>query len=164
MGYSPLSPQSLICYLSRRFLNLDLRKNAKRSKIEPTTRHPLEILPLATPLDPMGGFSCEGVDPLSQVASEKSLELETGDVVRKRDQPSLLDLYHESWSSRTAILNKYTTTERLSIVTSFLSGGETSQCLYISRKCVPNHPFHLYSQSAIDNDGREGETSSGTVG
>lgn len=45
--------------------------------------------------------------------------------------------YVESWSSRrSAILHKYTTGEKLSILTSFLSGGETikSQTTTISEK------------------------------
>lgn len=94
-------------------------------------------------LDPLS-IAFDGIDPLSQFAIESERESASAPVVAsgmsendagvhrnklKREASGLPSLM-ESWSSRrAAILNKYTTTERLSIVTSFLTGGETSEFL-----------------------------------
>ena len=44
---------------------------------------------------------------------------------RRKNKDAQLDDLIEPWSARkSAILNKFTTSEKLSIVTSFLSGGE----------------------------------------
>lgn len=44
---------------------------------------------------------------------------------RRKSKDSSLDDTVEPWAARkSAILNKFTTSEKLSIVTSFLSGGE----------------------------------------
>lgn len=86
-------------------------------------------------LDPLS-FAFDGMDPLSQFAIESEQNKDKEDVVEQQQEAnvqrksktgaSLVQM--ESWSSRrAAILNKYTTTERLSIVTSFLTGGETSE-------------------------------------
>lgn len=86
-------------------------------------------------LDPLS-FAFDGMDPLSQFAIESeqktvqsvpaAAEQEANSHRKSRGVGSLVQV--ESWSSRrAAILNKYTTTERLSIVTSFLTGGETSK-------------------------------------
>lgn len=97
-------------------------------------------------LDPLS-IAFDGIDPLSQFAIESELnKKETGKPEEvsngggggvgrrsKRDAAGASSTalsQMESWSSRrAAILNKYTTTERLSIVTSFLTGGETSEYL-----------------------------------
>lgn len=87
-------------------------------------------------LDPLS-IAFDGIDPLSQFAIESEREAgseKDQEVVPRRVNQdakaggaSALSQM-ESWSSRrAAILNKYTTTERLSIVTSFLTGGETSE-------------------------------------
>lgn len=98
-------------------------------------------------LDPLS-TAFDGIDPLSQFAIESERDggsalitpassslvakAELGEFngnPRKVKKETSLGLSQmESWSSRrAAILNKYTTTERLSIVTSFLTGGETSE-------------------------------------
>lgn len=85
-------------------------------------------------LDPLS-TAFDGIDPLSQFALESERQessAETPESVSKVQRKTKREVtvgssQMESWSSRrAAILNKYTTTERLSIVTSFLSGGETS--------------------------------------
>lgn len=90
-------------------------------------------------LDPLS-TAFDGIDPLSQFAIESERDggplipvakAELGELngnQRKGKKETLGLSQMESWSSRrAAILNKYTTTERLSIVTSFLTGGETSE-------------------------------------
>lgn len=89
-------------------------------------------------LDPLS-IAFDGIDPLSQFAIESQREDATGagsgqpdsmDGKRTKKDAGCGPTLMESWSSkRAAILNKYTTTERLSIVTSFLTGGETSEWL-----------------------------------
>ncbi|GAB0088083.1 VPS35 endosomal protein sorting factor-like [Sergentomyia squamirostris] len=81
-------------------------------------------------LDPLSQ-AFDGSDPLSQFAKQASLEVDPLTQIaaelsglKKADSP--LEEAIEPWSARrSAILNKYTTAERLSIVTSFLSGGES---------------------------------------
>ncbi|XP_059611649.1 VPS35 endosomal protein sorting factor-like [Phlebotomus argentipes] len=74
--------------------------------------------------DPLSQFARQAsleVDPLSQIAAEYELSSSGG---KKMDSP--LEEAIEPWSSRrSAILSKYTTAERLSIVTSFVSGSES---------------------------------------
>lgn len=103
-------------------------------------------------LDPLS-IAFDGIDPLSQFAIESERDRDTAQAAgksepfepdgqrhkSKREMPGLSQM--ESWSSRrAAILNKYTTTERLSIVTSFLTGGETSKLsfgfIYLSKPFV----------------------------
>jgi hypothetical protein len=49
---------------------------------------------------------------------------------RRKSKDALLDDAVEPWAARkSAILNKFTTSEKLSIVTSFLSGGEKGMLL-----------------------------------
>lgn len=86
-------------------------------------------------LDPLS-FAFDGMDPLSQFAieseqnkdKEEAAEQQQEANVQRKSKTGASLVQMESWSSRrAAILNKYTTTERLSIVTSFLTGGETSE-------------------------------------
>lgn len=83
-------------------------------------------------LDPLS-LAFDGIDPLSQFAIESEnadpLSQMAAEVTSKRGiKESPLEESMESWAARRpTILAKYTTTERLSIVTSFLSGGETSE-------------------------------------
>lgn len=76
--------------------------------------------------DPLSQFARQAsleVDPLSQLAAEYELNASG---IMKADSP--LEEAIEPWSSRrSAILSKYTTAERLSIVTSFVSGNESSK-------------------------------------
>ncbi|XP_039446125.1 VPS35 endosomal protein sorting factor-like [Culex pipiens pallens] len=97
----------------------------------------LSLDPLSLALDgsdPLSAFAArQGSDPLSQMAAE----FDGGSPVAKlgasasqkksREVSCLLDMeLIEPWGARRgAILNKYTTNEKLSIVTSFLNGGET---------------------------------------
>ncbi|CRK98610.1 CLUMA_CG011946, isoform A [Clunio marinus] len=69
--------------------------------------------------DPLSQFARQEIDPLSQMAAE----LEATSISNNSKQRVKLEPSIESWSSRRAvILNKYTTSERLSIATSFLGG------------------------------------------
>lgn len=83
--------------------------------------------PLATVLDgtdPLSQFAnSESKDPLSAMASEYSME--ERESFGKRSKPVNLEETFEPWNvKKTSILSKYTTSEKLSIMTSFLSGGE----------------------------------------
>jgi hypothetical protein len=71
--------------------------------------------------DPLSAFARqEAMDPLSQIASEYE-EAKSRKLNAAND-----DI--EPWSvRRSAILNRYTTSEKLTIVTSFLTGGEMSK-------------------------------------
>lgn len=70
-------------------------------------------------MDPLSQFAAS--DPLSQMAAEVNmLERQKEDRIRRNTEDNF-----EPWSAkRSAILTKYTTSEKLSIVTCFLSGGE----------------------------------------
>lgn len=89
-------------------------------------------------MDPLGA-ALEGTDPLSQLVNQQKLdplsamaaESWVEPVEGKRGKENVTtstatdDGLRESWSARKAgILCKFTTSEKLSIVTSFLSGGE----------------------------------------
>lgn len=72
-------------------------------------------------------LALDGSDPLSQFARLDEISpLSETDGNRKSIQK--VSVKFQSWASkRPAILNKYTTSEKLSIVTSFLTGGEISK-------------------------------------
>lgn len=71
--------------------------------------------------DPLSQFARQEVDPLSQMAAEFEATSISNNSHRKLKVESSV----ESWNSRRAIiLNKYTTSERLTIATSFL-GAES---------------------------------------
>ncbi|XP_055679192.1 VPS35 endosomal protein sorting factor-like [Lutzomyia longipalpis] len=81
-------------------------------------------------IDPCEAF--DGSDPLSQFARQASLEVDPLSQIAAdyelgaKETDSPLEEAIEPWSSRrSAILSKYTTAERLSIVTSFVSGSES---------------------------------------
>ncbi|XP_072391687.1 VPS35 endosomal protein-sorting factor-like [Diabrotica undecimpunctata] len=87
----------------------------------------LEPLTLALKqLDPLSEFALQEMDPLSKMAAEASVQnlpLSRNNTSKEGEN----DLFHqmEPWPLRkTAILTKYTTSEKLSIITSFLSEGE----------------------------------------
>ncbi|KYM95630.1 UPF0505 protein C16orf62 like protein, partial [Cyphomyrmex costatus] len=99
----------------------------------PTPTHvPIPANPLNDPLlshpsldgsDPLTQFAREELDPLSKMAAD---EWDYSNVapVSKKSKDTAEELV-EPWSvRRSAILSKYTTSEKLSIVTSFLPGGE----------------------------------------
>lgn len=67
--------------------------------------------------DPLSQFARREVDPLSQMAAE----FEATTISNNSNRKVKLESSVESWNSRRAIiLNKYTTSERLTIATSFL--------------------------------------------
>ncbi|KAK7873878.1 hypothetical protein R5R35_005739 [Gryllus longicercus] len=70
--------------------------------------------------DPLSQFACQEMDPLSKMAADSW----DGIPNSKRGIDTTEDIV-EPWSARkSGILSKFTTSEKLSIVTSFLSGGE----------------------------------------
>lgn len=71
--------------------------------------------------DPLSQFARQEIDPLSQMAAE----FEAASISNSVNKQNQIETTVESWNSRRGlILNKYTTSERLSIATSFL-GTET---------------------------------------
>lgn len=69
--------------------------------------------------DPLSQFARQEVDPLSQMAAE----FEATNISNNSNRKITIESSVESWNSRRAIiLNKYTTSERLTIATSFLGG------------------------------------------
>jgi hypothetical protein len=88
---------------------------------------PLSLTSFDGSTDPLSQFARqqEAMDPLSQMASEYEDALVLGK--NKKHLTNAAD-YIEPWSvRRAAILNRYTTSEKLTIVTSFLTGGEMSK-------------------------------------
>ncbi|CAG9812944.1 unnamed protein product [Phaedon cochleariae] len=77
-------------------------------------------------LDPLSEFVMQEIDPLSKMAAE--MDLCDGQFLKtasSRDSEENPFDKMESWTSRKArILSKYTTSEKLTIITSFLSEGE----------------------------------------
>ncbi|KAK4884963.1 hypothetical protein RN001_001234 [Aquatica leii] len=77
-------------------------------------------------LDPLTQFAIQETDPLSQIASEMKYDTFKEEVSMSRNQRKhkvIIDI--EPWSSRkNAILSKFTTSEKLTIISSFLSDGE----------------------------------------
>lgn len=71
-------------------------------------------------IDPLSKFVIEETDPLTQMATEMTGT--HGNYKKSRDKT---DFDFEPWNLRKqGILSKYTTSEKLSIITSFLSDGE----------------------------------------
>ncbi|XP_063972695.1 VPS35 endosomal protein-sorting factor-like isoform X1 [Diachasmimorpha longicaudata] len=131
----PLKPSIISTIESGR---LGLRRGTLRSTSTtsstgtPTPTHtPSSLIdPLSNPStldgsDPLTQFSKEELDPLSKMAADEwdySPNL-VPPGKKPRDAPE--DHLQEPWSIwRSSILAKYTTSEKLTIVTSFLSGGE----------------------------------------
>nr|XP_031837161.1 VPS35 endosomal protein sorting factor-like isoform X1 [Nomia melanderi] len=74
--------------------------------------------------DPLSQFAREELDPLSKMAADE-WDYSSSTIVTNKKVKDTAEELVEPWSTRrTAILNKYTTSEKLSIVTSFLTGGE----------------------------------------
>ncbi|KAG1676021.1 UPF0505 protein C16orf62 [Nymphon striatum] len=80
-----------------------------------------------TSLDPLSS-ALDGMDPLSQLASDPLSQMALAPESKSRtnsEKEFESDSNFEPWSvKKSSILNKYTTSEKLSITTSFLSGGE----------------------------------------
>lgn len=69
--------------------------------------------------DPLSVFARQEIDPLSQMAAE----FEATNISNSSSRKQKIEASIDSWNSRRAIiLNKYTTSERLSISSSFLGG------------------------------------------
>ncbi|GFY46343.1 UPF0505 protein C16orf62, partial [Trichonephila inaurata madagascariensis] len=85
-----------------------LSSTPKKTISDPlTTFHPLSSA--LDGIDPLSQFAA-GLDPLKEISASRKCRL---------------DDTFEPWSTKkVAILSKYTTSEKLSIATSFLSGGE----------------------------------------
>ncbi|XP_076750545.1 VPS35 endosomal protein-sorting factor-like isoform X2 [Xylocopa sonorina] len=74
--------------------------------------------------DPLSQFAREELDPLSKMAADE-WDYSSNVVLTDKKSVDTAEELVEPWSARrTVILNKYTTSEKLSIVTSFLPGGE----------------------------------------
>lgn len=113
-------------------------KNHRCKRIE-TDKHPLlnvqsEVVPKTTSLpskklilssfsDPLTA-ALEGFDPLSQFAGKEELE----DAYRNEAE-NHSEISEEWLKQRTDILSRFTTSEKLSITSSFLQGGE--KCRYL---------------------------------
>ncbi|XP_029053584.1 VPS35 endosomal protein-sorting factor-like [Osmia bicornis bicornis] len=132
----PLKPVTVILIDGRS----GIKRNALRSTstssstATPTPTHtPIPGNPLTDPLlshssfdgsDPLSQFAREELDPLSKMAADEWDYSCNAIVCGKKSKDTAEELV-EPWSARrAAILNKYTTSEKLSIITSFLSGGE----------------------------------------
>ncbi|XP_034937988.1 VPS35 endosomal protein sorting factor-like isoform X2 [Chelonus insularis] len=75
--------------------------------------------------DPLSQFAREELDPLSKMAADEWDYSSNVVTSKKKSKDNTVDELIEPWSVRRAvILNKYTTSEKLTIVTSFLTGGE----------------------------------------
>ncbi|KAG4070610.1 hypothetical protein HA402_013530 [Bradysia odoriphaga] len=116
----PLKPMTVTVLESR-----NVRRLGSLSKSSSTTSSTVSLLePFSTVVDGSDPFSLmakqDTIDPLSQMVAEEeesTMKLRKGEIIQENSQ--------DSWASRrTAILAKYTTSEKLSIVTSFLTGGE----------------------------------------
>ncbi|XP_076674334.1 VPS35 endosomal protein-sorting factor-like isoform X1 [Andrena cerasifolii] len=74
--------------------------------------------------DPLSQFAREELDPLSKMAADEWHFSSNIAIVGKKSKDTAEELVEPWQARRTAILNKYTTSEKLSILTSFLPGGE----------------------------------------
>lgn len=119
----------------------DEDKKTDRSKRTETDKHPLiktqselaqksTVPPFKRPTlsaysDPLTA-ALEGFDPLSQFISKDELYSDS-----KNDDSQHVDISEEWLKQRTDILSRFTTSEKLSITSSFLQGGE--KCRYFFR-------------------------------
>ncbi|XP_012255846.2 VPS35 endosomal protein-sorting factor-like isoform X2 [Athalia rosae] len=74
--------------------------------------------------DPLSQFARQDLDPLSKMAADEWDYSANATSVGKKSKDVSEDLTEPWQARRSAILMKYTTSEKLSIVTSFLPGGE----------------------------------------
>lgn len=103
-------------------------------------------------------LALDGTDPLSQFARLDEIsplsEID-GNRSSVKTNTRKVGIKFQSWASkRPAILNKYTTSEKLSIVTSFLTGGEISKIKMTTRYILKNMlgtVFVHFSQVKHDN-------------
>ncbi|XP_055614690.1 VPS35 endosomal protein sorting factor-like [Uranotaenia lowii] len=124
--------QSTITVLESKGTRTKVSNNISENNSGTSSTISLDPLSLALDgSDPLSQFARQesSQDPLSQMAAEFEGNLSVSSKLnqKKKEVTNLLDMdLIEPWAARRgAILNKYTTNEKLSIVTSFLSGGET---------------------------------------
>ncbi|CAK9815608.1 VPS35 endosomal protein-sorting factor-like [Anthophora plagiata] len=132
----PLKPVTVMLIDGRSGVKRNILRSTSTgsSTATPTPTHtPISGNSLADPLlshssfdgsDPLSQFAREELDPLSKMAADEWDYSSNVVAIGKKSRNTAEELV-EPWSTRrAAILNKYTTLEKLSIVTSFLSGGE----------------------------------------
>ncbi|XP_065065630.1 VPS35 endosomal protein-sorting factor-like isoform X3 [Rhopilema esculentum] len=136
----------------------DMEKQERQCKSVPTEEHPLrgtvvtnlsskgtkekkkekpkEQAEMLDPLSMMATQTFEGIDPLSMMLQEQTLEEKKKEPIKSRfsqaeiteTEEEYIDDSFEAWTSKKInILSKYTTSERLSITTSFLSGTQVDK-------------------------------------
>lgn len=94
---------------TRNRLSLDVLSSVSSSSLDP----------LLDGYDPLSQFARQEIDPLSQMAAE----FEATSISHTSSNNIKIESSVENWNSRKGIiLSKYTTSERLSIATSFLGG------------------------------------------
>jgi hypothetical protein len=116
----PLKQATITVLESKGTRNVPLGSNASSTGSSTLSLDPLSLASFDGS-DPLSAFARqEAMDPLSQLASEYE------EAKGKKHAVATDDI--EPWSvRRLAILNRYTTSERLTIMTSFLTGGEMSK-------------------------------------
>lgn len=129
----PLKPVTIMLIDGRGTKRNVLRSTSTGSSTTtPTPTHtPIPKNSLTDPLlshcsfdgsDPLSQFAREELDPLSKMAAD---EWDYSCITTGKKSVDTAEELVEPWSARrTTILNKYTTSEKLSIATSFLPGGE----------------------------------------
>ncbi|BFZ02646.1 hypothetical protein BsWGS_05685 [Bradybaena similaris] len=89
----------------------------------------VDPLSITDPLSRSVTVDFEGSDPLSLMMKTESSSVVTvksgrSDTIKKNDEPGLSDTFEPWASKKSGILAKYTTSEKLSITTSFLSSSD----------------------------------------
>uniref|UniRef100_A0A224YT66 Membrane protein associated with esophageal cancer n=1 Tax=Rhipicephalus zambeziensis TaxID=60191 RepID=A0A224YT66_9ACAR len=125
-----------------RVINYETERKERRGTLEEVTDHPLRTnvvteqrrqssterlrLPTTSWSGPDPLSISEGADPLSAMASEQpDLDVPSSSVAEEGRSRQAVSPRFEPWENKKAgILAKYSTAEKLSIATSFLSGGE----------------------------------------
>lgn len=125
-----------------RVINYETERKERRGTLEEVTDHPLRTnvvteqrrqssterlrLPTTSWSGPDPLSISEGADPLSAMASEQpDLDVPSSSVAEEGRSRQVVSPRFEPWENKKAgILAKYSTAEKLSIATSFLSGGE----------------------------------------
>ncbi|XP_076626675.1 VPS35 endosomal protein-sorting factor-like isoform X2 [Colletes latitarsis] len=131
----PLKPVTITLIDSRSGVKRNVLQHMNSSSTDTSvpTHTPIPGNSLVDPLlshssldgsDPLSQFAREELDPLSKMAADEWDYSCNIAVAGKKSKDTAEELV-EPWSTRrTMILNKYTTSEKLSILTSFLTGGE----------------------------------------
>ncbi|XP_003704480.1 VPS35 endosomal protein-sorting factor-like isoform X2 [Megachile rotundata] len=132
----PLKPVTVMLIDGRSGVKRNVLRSTSTSSstATPTPTHtPIPGNPLTDPLlshssfdgsDPLSQFAREELDPLSKMAADEWDYSCNAAVTGKKSKDTAEELVEPWLARRATILSKYTTSEKLSIVTSFLSGGE----------------------------------------